>query len=139
MFLLLLAFHFEQARAQHAQRFGAVLDLRFLVLAGNHDAGRQVRDAHGGIRGVDGLAARAGRAERVNADFLRFNMDFNLVGFREHGDGDRRGMDAALLFGGRDALHAVDAAFEPQAAVNLPAFDERDDFLEPADGRQTRR
>src|ERR1039457_689663 len=35
-----------KARAQHAHRLGTILDLRLLVLAGDHEPGREVRDAH---------------------------------------------------------------------------------------------
>ena len=43
-------------------------------------------------------------------------------------------MDAALLLGHRNALHAVHAAFVLELAVDLVAADQRDDFLEPAHG-----
>src|SRR5690606_25292704 len=48
----------QDAGSQHGQRALLVLDLRFTILAGHDDlvglAG-EVRDAHGGVRGVDGL------------------------------------------------------------------------------------
>ncbi len=44
-------------------------------------------------------------------------------------------MNAALLFGGGDALHAVDAAFVFQFGINLVALDGRDDFFYSALGR----
>ncbi len=48
-----------EARAQDLERALAVLDLRALVLAGDDDARRQVRDAHRGVGRVDRLAAGA--------------------------------------------------------------------------------
>ena len=44
-------------------------------------------------------------------------------------------MDAALLFGLRHALDAMNAAFEFQLAVYVFPFDQSDDFLEPPDAR----
>src|SRR5206468_3478819 len=61
--LALFLFLLVEARAKNAHGFGAILDLRFFVLLGNDQAAGNVRDADGGIGGVDGLAARAGRAE----------------------------------------------------------------------------
>ena len=81
-----------------------------------------MRDAHRGIGGIDGLPARPRRTKRVNADFLRVNLDFHLVGFRQDGHRDGGSMDAALLLGGRDALHAMNAAFEAQPAIDLLPF-----------------
>src|SRR5882724_2606715 len=69
--LALLLLLLVQASAENAHGFGAILDLRFLVLLRNDEAAGNVRDAHGGIRRVDGLAAGAGRAEGVNASTRR--------------------------------------------------------------------
>jgi hypothetical protein len=99
-----------EPRTQHAHGLGAILDLRFFVLAGNDQAGRQVRNAHRGVSGIDRLAAGAGRTERIDADVFFFDLDFDFVGFGQHGDGDGGGVDAPLLLGGRHALHAMHAA-----------------------------
>jgi hypothetical protein len=40
-----------------------------------------VRDAHGGVGRVDGLAAGAGRTERVDAQVLGFDLDVDFVCF----------------------------------------------------------
>ncbi len=109
--LLLFQFQFVEPGTQHALGLGAILDLRFFVLAGDHQAGGQVGDAHGRIGGVDALAAGAGGAEGIDADILGFDLDFDFVGFGQHGDGDRGSVHAALLFGDRHALHAMHAAF----------------------------
>src|SRR5713101_4860451 len=57
LFLLL----FVEARAKNAHSFGAIFYLRLFVLLRHDQAAGDVRDAHGGISRVDGLAARAGR------------------------------------------------------------------------------
>ena len=104
-----LGFDLVEAGAEDAHSLFAVLDLRFFVLAGDDGVGGQVRDADGGVGGVDGLAAGAGGAEGVDAEVLGFDLDVDLFGFGEDGDGDGGGVDAALGFGGGDALDAVDA------------------------------
>src|ERR1700746_587759 len=58
--LLFLEFHFVEARAENAHGFGAIFDLGFFVLLRDDEASGQVGDAHGGIRGVHGLAAGPG-------------------------------------------------------------------------------
>ena len=70
-----------------------------------------MRHADRGIRGVHGLAARAGAHEDVDFEILRidFNLIVVLVGLREHDDARRGGLDASLRFGDGDALHAVHA------------------------------
>src|SRR5262245_14037565 len=47
---------------QNFERLGLVLVLRLLVLLADHDAARQMRDAHRAVRGVDRLATRPRRA-----------------------------------------------------------------------------
>ena len=85
--LLLAQLHLVEPRAQHLHRLRAVLDLRLLVLLRDDDAGRDVRDADGGVGRVDALAARAARAERVDAQVLVVDLDVDFLGFRQHGDG----------------------------------------------------
>ncbi len=57
--LLLVLGELQQAGAQHQHRPGPVLQLAALVLHGNDQSRRLVSDAHGGVGGVDALAARA--------------------------------------------------------------------------------
>ena len=92
----LLHLDFVEPGAQHLHRLRAVLDLRLFVLLRDDDAGRDVRDAHGGVGRVDALAAGAARAERVDAQVLVVDLDVDFLGFGQHGDGRRRGVDAAL-------------------------------------------
>src|SRR6266403_5131550 len=97
--LLFFHFLFVEAGAENAHGFGAIFDLRFFVLLRDDEAAGNVRDAHGGVRGVHGLAAGTGRAEGVDAQVLGFDFDVDVVGFREYGYGGGRGVNAALLLG----------------------------------------
>src|ERR1041385_4535550 len=65
LFLLLAL---EQASAQNLHALGAIFVLRLFILARNHDPGRNMRNAHGRICGIDALPAGPGRAENVDSD-----------------------------------------------------------------------
>src|SRR6267154_487107 len=132
--LLLFHFLFVETGAEHAHGFGAIFDLGFFVLLGDDQAAGNVRDAHGGIGGVHGLAAGTGGAESVDAQIFGFDFDVDVVGFREHGYGCGGGVNAALLLCGRDALNTVYAAFVFQLGVNLVALNGGDDFFYSALG-----
>src|SRR6267142_21713 len=127
--LLLFHFLFVETGAKNAHGFGAIFDLRFFVLLGDDQATGNVRDAHGGIGGVHGLAAGTGGAEGVDAQIFGFDFDVDVVGFREDGYGCGGGVNAALLLCGGNALHAMDAAFVFQLGVNLVALNGGDDFF----------
>ena len=109
---LLLMLHGQQAGLQYAQRGGTVLNLRLLILHVHRDSGWQVGHAHGGIRGVHGLAAGAGAHEDVDFQVFRIDLDLVviLVGLGEHDDAGSGSLDTALRFGDGDALHTVYAA-----------------------------
>ncbi len=117
---------------QDGHRAVLVLVLRALVLAGHDEPARLVRDPDSGIGPVDMLAAGAGRPVGVDFKVVRIDVDFDVVSFRQDGDGDRRGVDPAAGFGDRDTLDAVDAAFKFESAESTAAFDHEDDFLEAA-------
>ena len=95
-----------------------------------------MRDAHGGVGGVDGLSAGTGRAEGIDAQILGFDFDVDVVGFGK--DRDRRGgsMNAALRFRGRNALHAMHAAFVFQLGIDFVAGNGHDDFFQAAERRR---
>ena len=61
------------------------------------------------------------------------DLDVDLFGLRQHGDGRRRGVDAPAGLGRRHALHAVHAGFELQMGEDALARNGGDDFLEAAD------
>ena len=122
-----------QARPQHPVGLGAVLVLGLLVLARDHQAGRHVRQAHRGVGGVDALPARARRPVHVDADVLRADLHLRLRHLREHRNGHRRGVDAALRLGHRYALHAVHAALPAQVVEHVGAGDRERQLAETAD------
>ena len=120
----------QQLGVEQLHGAGTVLQLRALVLAFDDDAARQVGQAHCGVRLVDVLAAGAGGAVGVDADVLLGDVHvFDGVLLRQHGDGAGGGVDAALAFRLRHALHAVGAGLELQAAVDALAVDAGDDLL----------
>ncbi len=90
-------------------------------------------DPHGGVGGVDVLAARPAGAHRIDADVVRVDLDVDLLGLGQHRDGRRRGMDAAARLGFRHALHAVDPRFEFQPGKHALARDMGGDFLDAAE------
>ena len=121
-----------EPRAQDLHRLGAVLVLALLLLHRNHDAGRQMRDAHRAFGLVDVLAAGAGGAVDVDAQIALVDLDVDLLGLRQHRDGDGGGVDAALALGRRHALHAVHAGFVFQPGEHAAAGDLGDAFLQAA-------
>src|ERR1700744_1709209 len=92
-----------------------------------------MRDAYGGVGGVDTLSARAGAAEGVDADVLLLDLHVNLFGFGQDGDSDRGGVHAALGFGRGNALHAMYAGLVLHLRVDLVALEDGGDFLQAAD------
>ena len=69
-------------------------------------------------------------AEHVDAQILVVDLDVDLLGLGQHGDGRGRGVDAALRLGRRHALDAVHARFELRAArTRRWPGDRGDDFL----------
>ena len=132
LLVLLLDLGVKQPGAQHLERLVFVLKLRLLVLADDHQACRQVRDPHRRIRGVDALASRAPRAVDVDAQVVGVDLHVHLLGLGQHRHGDGRGVDAALGFGGRHALHAVNAALVLEGAVGPLALDHDDRLFHPS-------
>ena len=77
---LFLALVREQPRLQERQRARAILVLRALVLAFDHDAGGQMGDANRRVGLVDVLAAGAGGAIGIDAQIRRIQVDgFDLL------------------------------------------------------------
>ncbi len=112
LLLMLLFEQFGQFRREHLHSHFLILMLAAFILAGDDDARGDVRDAHGGIRLVDVLAARAARAVRVCLQILR--IDFHVdafLNFRHDVYGGKRRMPPARGIERRDAHKAVHALF----------------------------
>ena len=121
---------FEEAGTEDGHGAFAILELGAFVLHADDDTGGEVGDADGGVGGVDGLTAVAAGAEDVDAEVFRFDFDIFFFGFGEDGDGDGASVNATLRFGDGDALDAVDATFEFEAAVGFVAGEAKNDFFE---------
>ena len=90
-----------------------------------------MRQTYGGVGFIDVLTACPRRTKGVFANVLLIDVDLiNFVDFRHHSDGTGRGMHSALGFGFRHPLHSMRAGFKLQLAINILAFNARDDFLE---------
>ena len=93
-----------------------------------------MRDPHGRVGGVDGLAARARRALDVDPEVAGLvDLHLDLVHLGQDDDGRSARVDAAAGLRRRDALHAMDAALELEPAVGAVAGDLEDRLLDAAD------
>ena len=61
------------------------------------------------------------------------DLEIDVLGLRQHGDGGGRGVDAPAGLGDRHALHAVHARFVLQAGEHALAGDGRHDLLVAAE------
>ena len=103
-----------------------------LVLAGDHDPGRQVGDADGGVGDVHVLAALAAGPEGVDAKIALLDLDLDPVVEVRKGGHRGEGRVAAVL--GIERGHpdeAVDSRLDAQAAVRMVALDLERGALDP--------
>src|ERR1019366_2813083 len=111
-------------RAQNAHRPFAVLVLSALVLAGDHDSRRDVRNPHRRIRCVDVLSALAPGAIGVGANVFRLDVDFDaFVNFRRDIHAGKRRVAALGLVERRDAYQAVHTDLADQQPIGVLAID----------------
>ncbi len=78
-FFALLQLDLVEAGAQHVPGLGTVLVLRAFLLAGNRDAGRDMRDAHGRVGRVDVLTTGTRRAVGVDAAVAFVDLDLDRI------------------------------------------------------------
>ena len=124
-FFALLQFGLIEARLQHGHGRGAILVLRTLLLAGNDDAGRHVRDADGRVGRVDVLAASARRTIGVNLEVALADLDVDRV--IDHWidpAGREAGMPPRRRIVGADADETMDAAFRLEPAIGIMPLDQ---------------
>src|SRR6185436_21076330 len=129
---LLLLRLLEEAGPQDAHRLSAVLDLRALVLAGDHEPGGKVRNAHRRVRGVDPLPSGPRRAIDVDLEVLLVDLHVDVLRFGEDRHRHGRRVNAAGRLRGGDPLDAMHAALELEPAPGALALDGEDDLLEAA-------
>src|SRR5437016_8954210 len=91
-----------------------------------------MHDLHGGIAGVDPLAAGAGSAADTDVQIFRFDFDIDFFGFRKHRHRGGAGMDALLGLSGRHSLDAMDSALKFEALINVYAGNGENNLSEPA-------
>src|ERR1041384_4815128 len=116
LFFLLVG---EKPGAKNAEGFGLVLQLGTFVGAANDETAGLVVDLDGAVRRVDALTA--GTAGAADGDFhvLGFELDIDFLSFRQHRDAGGAGVDAALRFGFRHALDAVNATLVTHLFVDV--------------------
>ena len=127
-----LLFALKEASAEDLEGLDFVFELGTFVGALDDETGGFVEELDGGVGGVDALAAGATCAGDGDFNFVGADLEVHFLGFGKDGDGDGGSVDAAVGFGGGDALDAVDATFPFEGAVNVGAGDEEDDFAEAA-------
>ena len=132
--LLLLQLHLVELGAEHLQRHGTVLELRFLLLALHHHAARLVREPDRGVGGVHALPARSRRSHDVHLDVGGVDQHVHVFGFGHDGDRDGAGVDASLRLGRGNALDAVHARLVFEARVHAFAFEREARVLDAARG-----
>ena len=133
--LLALKLHFVETRAQNSHRLLAILDLRLFVLAAHNRIRRNVRDAHRRVSGVHRLASRTRRAESIDANVLRLDLNVDVLRLGQHGHGYSRSVHSSLLLRFGNTLDAVHAALILELRVGAAAFDHGNDFLQSANSR----
>src|SRR5262245_7697335 len=123
-----LALLLVEAGAEHLHGQAPVLMLRFFRRY-DDEAGRQMRDAHRGIRLVHVLAAGAAGPHSIDANVLGADFEVDVLHLRQDGDGGSGGVDAPARFGGRNALHAMHARLVLEPGEHTLAGDRGDDLL----------
>ena len=115
---------------QHRHRGGFVLHLTALRLRRGDEAGRNVREAHGGFNFVYVLSAFAAGTIRVATDFGFRNDDVRLDEIAQFRNGVHAGKTRVATFVGikrRNAHEPVNAAFGFAKTVGVFALDAEGD------------
>ncbi|MPN35906.1 hypothetical protein SDC9_183409 [bioreactor metagenome] len=111
-FVVMLAFlDLQKLRLEHTHRDRSVLRLRTLVLAGDDDARRNMRDADGTLCLVDMLPPRAGGTVGIDFQILFADLHLQIIirHFRHHLNRRERCMPAPGRVKRGDAHEPVNA------------------------------
>src|SRR5205807_10376893 len=79
LFLSACLFQVPKASFEDGESFELIFELRLLILAGNHQSCRQMRDAHCRVSRVHALSAMTGRTIDINANIPTLDIDLNIV------------------------------------------------------------
>ncbi len=132
LLLLALTFDLEQAAPQDPHRLVLVLQLALLVLAGDHEARRLVRDPDRRVGRVHRLTAGAARPVDVDLEIVGVDGHVDLLGLGKHGDRGRAGVHPALALGGGDPLHPMGSGFVLEARPRVGALHHERDLAHTA-------
>ncbi len=105
--LLFLQLQIIQLGTKEAEGLLFVLQLRFLSLAVDHDAGRHMGQADCGIGGVDTLSAVTGRTHDIDTAVIHIDLDIYILSLRHNCNGCRGGVDTSAGLRLRHTLHAM--------------------------------
>ena len=120
--LALAQFEFIQTRLEHLPGFVAVAVLGAVVLTLHDNAGRLVRQTHGGVGLVDVLTTRAGGTVGVGTHVGRVDVDLDrVIHFRIDHHRAEAGMATGVGVERRFAHEAVNARLRAQEAVGVLA------------------
>jgi hypothetical protein len=124
----LLLLNHVKLTLEHFHRFGLVLVLAAVILAGRDNAGRDVRDADSGTGLVDVLASGASGTVIVDTEvvILDFNLDFVFV-IGHDIDRGKAGMPPARRVKRADTDQPMDAGFTRQLSEGKRALDPKGD------------
>ena len=117
---LFVLLDFVKFRFQHFERELAVAPLTALRLAGDDDAGRLVRDAHGGFDFVDVLPSFSAATKGVDLQIDRVNFDRRGIGdLRDNIDTGKGSVTAFVRIERRDAHQPMHAALGLKMTVGV--------------------
>ena len=128
----LLHLELVEARPEDLHADLPVLDLAALVLAGDDDARRHVREAHGRIGHVDVLPARSARPVGVDTQVLVLYLDLDVVlDLRPGEHRSKRGLTPRVGVEGADAHEPVDPRLGGKVAEGVFPLHENRGTLDP--------
>lgn len=132
LFVALRFFKSIDTGPEDSERFFPVLKLGSLILALDHDTGRDVYHPYRGFRFVDVLASGTTSSAHGYVEVLIADLHVELIDFRQDGDRHRAGVDTAFVFRCRDPLDTMDASLEFEFGVGAMTGYLHNHFLYPA-------